>query len=124
MIMNSCRKYDRFLLFKNILLPCHLLETKSCPVCSILREEDYCDCHWQGICVYQEFLWENKKIKKRKSLVFDIVDKKYIRNNLITIKLKVNKPDILLSCNQPGIYAFLKITKAYEEVVKLLIRVK
>lgn len=88
--------------------PCHLVETKSCPVCSILRGEDYCDCHWQGICIYQEFLWRNKKINKRKSLVFDIVDKKYIRDNLITIKLKVNKPGILLSCNQPGVYTFLK----------------
>lgn len=88
--------------------PCYLAETESCSVCSILQGKDYCDCHWQGVCIYQEYLWKNKKSKKRKSFVFDIVNKKYIEDNLITIELKVDNPDILSLCNRPGSYAFLK----------------
>lgn len=93
---------------KTLYCPCPLSELQSCLVCSMLQGKDYCDCHWQGICIYQNYLWKNKTIKKRESMILDVMDKKYIADSLVILKIKIKNPNIPILCNQPGSYAFLK----------------
>ena len=56
--------------------PCYLAETDDCIICSHLQGKEFCDCNWNGVCVYQDFCWLNEKKKDiRKTIEAQIVDK-------------------------------------------------
>lgn len=47
----------------SIYCPCDLAVLGQCVACSILRGQNSCDCGWNGLCVYEEFL-RNKKVAR------------------------------------------------------------
>ncbi len=88
--------------------PCYLAELNECIVCSQLQGKEFCDCNWNGVCVYQDFIWSKRKAKaKRETIVADIIDKQSINKNLIILTLSVpNK--MARDLNEPGSYVFLR----------------
>ncbi|MCR4430667.1 MAG: sulfide/dihydroorotate dehydrogenase-like FAD/NAD-binding protein [Tepidanaerobacteraceae bacterium] len=88
--------------------PCYLAKTDNCLICSILQGKEYCDCKWQGICVYQEYIWANGKIEERKSLCVTIAEKKYINDRLFTLTIEIPSDSLIRAYNQPGAFAFLR----------------
>lgn len=89
--------------------PCSLAERGECIICSQLKNQKFCDClNWKGTCVYQEFIWNNEKSKKsREYRKFKIVEKRYLREDLILLKIKVNQGLARELCNI-GAFVFLK----------------
>lgn len=89
--------------------PCYLAETGDCVICSILRGQNNCDCRWQGICIFQEFLWNGKKkASSRKMIKAEIVDKKIFTDNLFIFTLKLPKDVHTIYFSQAGTYVFVK----------------
>lgn len=89
--------------------PCSLAERGECIICSQLRDEEFCDClNWKGTCVYQEFIWNNEKSKgSRQYREFKIVNRKYLRNDLLLMNIKVTKT-LSRELNSIGAFVFLK----------------
>lgn len=88
--------------------PCYLAKTENCIVCSILQGKETCDCRWQGVCIYQEYIWSNGKIEERKLLSVPMIEKKYITDNLLTFKIEIPSDSLIRDYNQPGTFAFLR----------------
>ena len=54
--------------------PCSLADTGDCLICSRLNGKDKCDCHWAGLCIYNEFIQNDGKIRnKRRYIEAEIV---------------------------------------------------
>ncbi|WIF94729.1 sulfide/dihydroorotate dehydrogenase-like FAD/NAD-binding protein [Caminicella sporogenes] len=88
--------------------PCYLAETNDCITCSHLQGKSFCDCNWRGVCIYQEYVWNNKKAKEtRKSFNGKILEKKFIGKNLIIFKIAVLKT-LARQLKQPGSYVFVR----------------
>ncbi|AEF17255.1 hypothetical protein Thexy_1222 [Thermoanaerobacterium xylanolyticum LX-11] len=88
--------------------PCYLAELNECIVCSQLQGKEFCDCNWNGVCVYQDFIWSKRKAKaKRETIVADIIDKQNINKNLIILTLSVSNK-MARDLNEPGSYVFLR----------------
>lgn len=88
--------------------PCYLAETNDCITCSILQGKNFCDCNWNGTCIYQEYVWNGNKMKTpRKSIEVDIVEKVKISENCYQLKFKVTKT-LARQLKQPGSYVFLR----------------
>lgn len=89
--------------------PCSLAERGECIICSQLRDQKFCDClNWKGTCIYQDYIWNMERAKKgREYIEFDILNKEYIREDMLLIKIKV---DSYLSreLNNYGAYIFMK----------------
>lgn len=94
--------------------PCHLAKTNNCLICSILQGKENCDCNWQGVCVYQEFIWANGKIEERKLLSAPMVEKKFIHDRLVTFKIEISSDSLIRAYNQPGAFAFLRPVNSLE----------
>ena len=88
--------------------PCYLAEANNCIICSQLHKNEFCDCNWKGVCVYQEFLMNGSKIKPQrdyyKSTIKDIRE---IGNDSYMLKLKVTKT-LARQLREPGSYVFLR----------------
>ncbi len=88
--------------------PCYLAETDDCIICSHLQGKEFCDCNWNGVCVYQDFYWLNEKKKDiRKTIEAQIVDKKIIGSDILILKIKVTKT-LARQLMQPGSYIFIR----------------
>jgi len=88
--------------------PCYLAETNDCIICSHLQGYSFCDCDWKGVCIFQEYKWNNDKAKTtRKSFEATILDKKSVGENLIIFKIYVGKT-LARQLKQPGSYVFLR----------------
>lgn len=89
--------------------PCMLAEKGECIICSQLHGKFFCDClDWKGICIYQEFIWNNKKCKKtRQYHNYLIEDKHYIREDLLQLDIKVSRY-LARELNNLGAFVFLK----------------
>lgn len=89
--------------------PCNLAETGNCILCSELCNKTFCDCiNWKGTCIYQEYIWNNKKAKEtRKSYLCKIVEKKKIENKLIILTIKLPY-ELAKSLVHLGSYVFLR----------------
>ena len=46
--------------------PCLLAESGDCITCSRLQGKDCCDCNWRGVCIYNEYIQNGKKINNRR----------------------------------------------------------
>lgn len=88
--------------------PCRLAKTDDCLICSMLQGKDTCDCRWQGICVYQEYIWAREKIEKRQLTYAPIVEKKFVSDKLFFIRLSLPLASMIRDYNQPGAFAFLR----------------
>ncbi len=89
--------------------PCILAEKGECIICSQLHGKCFCDClDWKGICIYQEFTWNDNKAKKiRQYHGYVIEEKKYIREDLLQLDIKVSKY-LARELNSMGAFVFLK----------------
>ena len=88
--------------------PCYLAEINECITCSHLQGKDFCDCHWRGICIYQEYAMNGYKSKMSRQIFnSQIVEKIRISDNCVIIKLKVTKT-LARQLKEPGAYVFLR----------------
>lgn len=89
--------------------PCYLAETGECLICSQLQGKTFCDCkNWKGVCIYQEYVWNGRRMKEqRRNISCELVDKKIVSQDVIIIKIRVNKT-MARELNQPGAYVFLR----------------
>lgn len=71
--------------------PCTLAEAGECLLCSQLRGEEFCDCiHYNGTCIYQEFVWNGYKSKQpREYKLCDIIEKSFLRADVLCLKIKL-----------------------------------
>ncbi|WML35887.1 sulfide/dihydroorotate dehydrogenase-like FAD/NAD-binding protein [Clostridium sp. OS1-26] len=92
-----------------IYCPCHLAETGDCILCSQLSGKTFCDCiNWKGVCMYQEYILNNKKAKDvRKEYLCKIMKKEVLENKLFI--LTINAPHSLVSdLIYPGSVIFIR----------------
>ena len=88
--------------------PCYLAVTGDCLVCSRLQGKDCCDCRWNGVCIYNEFIQNGRRVNNpRKDFKAGIVEKQYYGDDLIVFVLEVGK-GFALKASRPGSYVFLK----------------
>jgi NAD(P)H-flavin reductase len=92
--------------------PCHLAETGDCLLCSQLNGKKFCDCiNWKGVCIYQEYIWNQGKAKKgRKSYSCKITKKENVETNVIILNLSVPH-ELAKNLVHPGSYVFLRSGK-------------
>lgn len=95
--------------------PCHLAETNDCILCSQLSGKEFCDCiNWKGVCIYQEFIWNNKKAKnERKNYLCDILEKKIVEEKIIIFKIKTSHK-LSKELFHPGSYIFMRDPKCMQ----------
>ncbi|MBN4063074.1 MAG: hypothetical protein COA82_00905 [Alkaliphilus sp.] len=88
--------------------PCYLAEMNNCITCSRLRGEEFCDCNWSGICIYNEFYFlNNRKREMRKHQRYEILKRENITDSIIIFTIKV--PHILArDLKHPGSYVFIR----------------
>lgn len=88
--------------------PCYLAETNDCIVCAHLQGKNFCECNWNGVCIYQEFFWNGNKRKNfRETYAANIVERNQIAEDVLTLKINVTKTLARL-LKQPGSYIFIK----------------
>lgn len=88
--------------------PCYLAATGDCPVCSRLHGKEYCDCLWNGVCIYNEFVQNNYKVNNpRKDFTARIISKEQYSEDLYLITLDVGR-GFALKAAAPGSYVFLQ----------------
>lgn len=92
--------------------PCHLAETGDCILCSQLSGKKFCDCiNWKGVCIYQEYLWNNGKAKEGRKIYSCKIDKKEtLERNVVLFRISV-PDDLVKNLIQPGSYVFLRNPK-------------
>ncbi len=91
--------------------PCPLAETGDCLVCSRLAGRDKCDCSWCGLCIYNEFIQNDKKIKGgREPFEAHILSRRWYSSDLMTLTVKVDR-GFALAGTKPGSFVFLNGNK-------------
>lgn len=87
--------------------PCPLAETGDCLVCSRLAGRDKCDCNWCGLCIYNEFIQNDKaSVEIRTRFEAPILSRKWYSSDLIMLEIKVDR-SFALSGMRPGSFVFL-----------------
>lgn len=87
--------------------PCPLAETGDCLICSRLAGEERCDCSWAGVCIYNEYIQNDKVVRnKRKNETVSILKKIRYGRDLMIMVLKVSK-GFALQAMQPGSFVFI-----------------
>lgn len=70
--------------------PCSLAAFDQCITCSRLAGEERCDCDWQGVCVYNEYLQNGNRINpQRRGRRCKILQKKWYSEDLAVVKMQV-----------------------------------
>lgn len=87
--------------------PCPLAETGDCLLCSRLAGKDKCDCSWCGLCIYNEFIQNDKVIRNvRNSHKAAVLRKIWYTPELLVLVLGVDK-SLALNATSPGSFVFL-----------------
>lgn len=88
--------------------PCYLALTNDCMTCSRLQGQDYCDCSWVGVCIYNEFIWNNKKAKNpREEIETKIINKKTFDKQVVVFELETSQY-LSQRFKYPGTYIFVR----------------
>lgn len=70
--------------------PCMLAACGDCMICSRLAGKDYCDCDWQGVCIYNEYMQNGSlPVKQRSSHLYKIQKKIWYENDLAVMQIRV-----------------------------------
>lgn len=94
--------------------PCYLSETDDCMTCTRLKGLGYCDCKWVGVCIYNEFMWNNKQAKNpRVDIDVDIVSRKMYGDKIMILVLQTNKY-LSQRFKYPGTYVFIRNSQDIE----------
>lgn len=87
--------------------PCPLAVTGDCLICSRLSGKDECDCRWAGVCIYNEYIQNDKIIRNvRKNVEVPVIKKIWYGADLLVMVLKVNR-GFALEAAQPGAFVFV-----------------
>lgn len=87
--------------------PCPLAETGDCLICSRLSGSDKCDCSWCGLCIYNEFIQNDKKVSNlRNDIKCRIAEKKWYGEDLLILVLDVPRGTALKAA-AAGSFVFL-----------------
>ena len=87
--------------------PCPLAETGDCLICSRLSGSDKCDCSWCGLCIYNEFIQNDKKVPNlRTNEKCRIAEKKWYGEDLLKVVMDVPR-GLALKAEAPGSFVFL-----------------
>lgn len=90
--------------------PCPLAETGDCLVCSRLAGKEKCDCSWAGVCIYNEYIQNGKRITgRRRDICADIVRKIRYGDDLQVLVLRTDK-GFAMRASQPGAFVFVNRT--------------
>ena len=88
--------------------PCHLAETKDCIACSNLNKNEVCECKWQGVCIYQNYLKSKCVIgEERKETCCEIIKTIELEENLYLVDIEVPN-ELALELVNPGVYVFMR----------------
>ncbi len=89
--------------------PCLLAETGDCLICSRLQGKNECDCDWAGVCVYNEFIQNNRKrALTRAEKSFTISDMKATSDGSFIIMDIDCGRGFALGCMSPGVHLFIR----------------
>lgn len=88
--------------------PCLLAESGDCITCSRLQGKDCCDCNWRGVCIYNEYIQNGKKINNRRTgKKARLLKKIWYGEDLVVLVVEVSK-GFALKASLPGSYVFVK----------------
>ena len=90
--------------------PCILAENLECISCSLLQGKDTCDCScsWNGVCILNEFNFNNKKVnKERKTYEGHVTQINSLNSNVFMLKIKT-KRELVKNLNRSGSYVFIR----------------
>ncbi|MEG0830325.1 MAG: hypothetical protein RSD88_08225 [Anaerovoracaceae bacterium] len=88
--------------------PCLLAASGDCITCSRLQGKDCCECNWRGVCIYNEYMQNDKKINnKRENKRVPIIKRIWYGEDLVVLVVGVSK-GFALKASLPGSYVFLK----------------
>lgn len=88
--------------------PCLLAQSGDCLTCSRLQGKDFCNCGWRGVCIYNEYIQNGKKINnRRESKRCRILKKIWYGEHLLVFVVEVSR-GFALKASLPGSYVFLK----------------
>lgn len=88
--------------------PCLLAASGDCITCSRLQGKDCCDCSWRGVCIYNEYIQNGKRINnRREEKTTKIIKKIRYGDDLLVFVVEVSK-GFALKASMPGSYVFLK----------------
>lgn len=88
--------------------PCYLAETEDCLVCGRLQGRGCDDCTWKGVCVYNEFIQNGRRVSSpREPFSSEIVYRKSYGEHFAVIGLATGR-GFALKCEMPGSYVFIR----------------
>lgn len=89
--------------------PCHLAETGDCLLCSQLSGKNFCDCiNWKGVCIYQDYILNNKKAKVgRKDYTCQVIEKKVYNDKLYVFTINASH-SLVQNLVHPGSLVFVR----------------
>lgn len=88
--------------------PCLLAQSGDCITCSRLQGKDCCDCNWRGVCIYNEYIQNGRKINnRRQNRKTQIIKRRWYGEDLMVLEVEVGK-GFALKASMPGSYVFLK----------------
>ena len=88
--------------------PCVLAACGKCMTCSRLAGKEFCDCKWQGVCVYNEYI-QNGSLAAvhRKNLTCRIQKKIWYGDDLVVMRIDVPR-GFAEKASLPGSYVFVR----------------
>lgn len=91
--------------------PCALADLGLCVACSLLRGEETCDCAWNGVCVYQEYIRRKKRSKNPRRTVSSHLLKMekltFSPTSSFILRLSVPK-ELAVWCILPGTFLLVR----------------
>jgi len=98
--------------------PCNLAVTGDCLICSRLQGKDACDCQWNGVCIYNEFVQNGQRAAGlRREFAAEVLGRREYDGGVVVLELKAGK-GFAQQASRPGSYVFLRHPKrtAYYDV--------
>ncbi len=88
--------------------PCRLAEYGKCIVCSRLNGSETCNCDWQGTCIYNEYLQNNRCINgQRASALYKTEKVTWYEKDLVVMRLAVPR-GFAEAAALPGSFVFVR----------------
>ena len=88
--------------------PCRLADFGKCLVCRKLAGGDCCDCDWQGVCIYNEYLQNNRRaICRRTESLCGIEKMTWYEEDLVVMRVSVPR-GLAEKASLPGSFVFMK----------------
>lgn len=88
--------------------PCRLAALGDCLVCSRLAGHDNCDCDWQGVCIYNEYVQNGcSEVPQRNAKKYKIQKLIMYGKNLAVMRVEVPE-GLAEKASFPGSYVFMK----------------